>query len=327
MPRTFRGLAVGFVCVALSACAGPEAMPLEPPLRDANPRPALAIAPLVRLDRASVDRPTWPPSGGQVWAGDANRIRAQQTPLECQACGEEVPSPPLVIRRADDEVAPAASPTCPDCGGTTFYLEPFSTPYRPATDLAATRARAGALLAERGVFERVHLLPADDPTLDPVLGVTPEVRHVWRETARARGARWLLEPVLEEARVELIEKNGLHALKVVNLILSSIFIFPGVDPLNWFIPGEDYGVVQRLAWRVTDLDDGPGGEGLRELVTRASFADIGPGPTRGFFIVGFLRAPGCLDEEDWTHVAGQLTEVAAEDLARALVGAAEGAGR
>ncbi|MCO5165152.1 MAG: hypothetical protein M9894_02135 [Planctomycetes bacterium] len=217
-------------------------------------------------------------------------------------------------------------PPCRECGAADFQA-PFTLPYRPATDLAAARARAATLLAERGVFERVHLLPDDDPTLDPDLGVTPEVRHVWRETARARGARWLLEPVLEEARVELLEKNGLHALKVVTLIVSSIFIFPAVDPLNWFIPGEDYGVVQRLAWRVTDLDEGPGGEGQRELVTRASFADLGPGPTRGFFIVGFLRAPGCLDEEDWAHIAGQLTEVAAEDLARGLVLAGEGAGR
>lgn len=314
MPRTFRGLAVGFVCVALSACAGPEAMPLEPPLRDANPRPALAIAPLVRLDRASADRPLRRPEGTlQLNLNEGGTIDV--VPCDCGEGG-------LWLQRGG---AGRVTP-CPECGSTDARV-PFSTPYRPATDLAATRARAGALLVERGVFERVHLLPDDDPTLDPVVGVTPEVRHVWRETARARGARWLLEPVLEEARVELIEKNGLHALKVVNLILSSIFIFPGVDPLNWFIPGEDYGVVQRLAWRVTDLDDGPGGEGLRELVTRASFADLGPGPTRGFFIVGFLRAPGCLDEEDWTHVAGQLTEVAAEDLARALVGAAEGAGR
>src|SRR5690606_36350611 len=47
------------LCAALTACAGPEPMPLDPPPVEAKARPALAIAPLVRLDRASADRPTW----------------------------------------------------------------------------------------------------------------------------------------------------------------------------------------------------------------------------------------------------------------------------
>ncbi len=173
------------------------------------------------------------------------------------------------------------------------------------------------------MFSRVDLLPADDPAIDPSTDPTPTERRLWLETARARGARWLLEPVLDECRVELVERNGWFAFEVVDLIVSSILIFPAVDPINWFVPGEDYGVVQRLTWRLTDLEGGLASEGRRELTTKASFNELGPGPSREFYVVGFLRAPGCLDEEAWAEIAEQLTPTAAEDLARALVVAAE----
>lgn len=294
-------------------------MPLEAPPVEANPRPALAIAPLVRLDTATLERRTWPPSESEHRPDPERAAAHLPAVLTCTTCGEET-APPL----HDDG---AAAPPCEDCGGTRYYRDPFWPPFRPRVRVADVRARAADLLDQRGVFSRVVLLPADDPTIDPDLGVTPEIRHAWLETARARGARWLLEPVLDECRVELVEKNGLHALKVANLIVCSILIFPAVDPTNWFIPGEDYGVVQRLSWRVTDLEAGLTSEGQRDLTTKASFNELGPGPSREFYVVGFLRAPGCLDEEAWSEIADQLTPTAAEDLARALVGAAESSAR
>lgn len=281
-------------------------MPLPAPPVEANPRPAIAIAPLVRLDTATAERPEWragalPSSTPSSWSW-----------LECRECDE-----PVV-----DAGGLGSLPACAACGGARFAA-PFAPAYRPRLDAASVRARAAGLLEQRRVFSRVHLLPADDPTLDPELGVTPEVRRAWRETARGRGARWLLEPVLDEARVELVEKNGLHALKVVNLVVCSLLIFPAVDPINWVLPGEDYGVVQRLTWRLTDLDGGLASDGRRDLTTSASFNAFGPGPSREFYVVGFLRAPGCLDEEAWAEIADQLAPAAAEDLARALVLAAE----
>lgn len=268
LAATSRVLMAALLSATLTACAGPELAPFEPPPVVATPRPTLAIAPLVRLDRASADR-------------TANEQTAQG--------------------------------------------EPFLRPFRPRIDLTLVRARAGALLMERGVFSQVEALREDDPRVEPGLEPTPEMRHVWAEAARASGARWLLEPVLEEARVELLEKNGWHPIKVATLIACSILIFPAVDPLNWLIPGEDYGYVQRLRWRVTDLERPEAGSDVRvrELETRASFNDFGPGPSRGFFIIGFLRAPGCLDEEDWAGICAELEPVALEELARALVLAAE----
>jgi hypothetical protein len=314
LPATSRVLAAALLSATLTACAGPELAPFAPPPVVAAPRPALAIAPLVRLDRASADRRV------QDRTDKAERDRTfaefengAQTPVpltECATCGENA---------VDDSFEP-----CAECGGLMFR-RPFTPPFRPRVDDAAIRARASELLLSRGVFAKVDALPADDPKVEPGLEPTPEMRHVWAEMAKARGARFLLEPVLEESRVELLEKNGWHAFKVVNLIVSSIFIFPAVDPLNWVIPGEDYGYVQRLRWRLTDLERPEAGSAVRvqELVTRASFNDFGPGPSRGFFVVGFLRAPGCLDEEDWAGICAELKPVAVEELARALVIAAE----
>lgn len=288
------------VCASLTACAGPELAPFDPPPVVAEPRPALAIAPLVRLDQASADRSTPRPNGAVT----------DLPPQECVACGEV----------DADFVADA----CVECGGKAFRPW-FTPPFRPRIDDTALRARAAELLVERGVFAKVDALPADDPKVEHGVEPTPEMRHVWAETARARGARFLLEPVLEEARVELVEKNGYHVVKIINLIVCSVLIFPAVDPINWMIPGEDYGYVQRLRWRVTDLEHPEAGSAVhvRELITRASFNDFGPGPSRGFFIVGFLRAPGCLDEEDWGEITAELEPVAVEELARALVLAAE----
>lgn len=270
-------------------------MPLDPPPVEAKARPALALAPLVRLDRASADRRHRPATNAEVpcLCGEGVITNAGALPSPCEACG------------------------------STDVREPFSPPFRPRVDAPSVRARAVDLLQQRGVFSRVVLLPADDPALDPDLGVTPEVRHAWLETARARGARWLLEPVLDECRVELVERNGWHALKVVNLIVCSLLIFPAVDPINWVIPGEDYGVVQRLAWRLTDLEQGLASEGRRDLTTRASFNELGPGPSRELYVVGFLRVPACLDEEAWAEISAQLEPTAAEDLARAIVQVAE----
>lgn len=296
MPRTSTLLVLALSLACLAGCAGPEPLPLPPPPAEASRRPALAIAPIVSAYEASADRSR----------------RDLETTLHldvtCTTCGEDLET---VV----------GSTRCPECENDP--LRPaFSRPYRPRTETEPVRARAAALLEQRGAFERVVLLPADDPR---PAGLAPgQLRAAWRETARAKGARFLLEPTLEDARVELIEKNGWHWFKVLDLIVSSILIFPGVDPLNWVIPGEDYGVVQALAWRVTDLEtDTPVAEGRLQRVTRASFNDFGPGPSRGFFIVGFIRAPGCLDEEDWVDIHAQLAEVAAEDLAAAVVLAAE----
>ncbi|MGE0708164.1 MAG: hypothetical protein AB7N76_00860 [Planctomycetota bacterium] len=194
-------------------------------------------------------------------------------------------------------------------------LEPFAPPYRPALDLAALRERVGALLRERGGYRSVALLPPGKETSSPEL----------REAARRAGARWLLEVWLEDAGVRLRGRNGLTAFKVVVLIVSSILIFPAVDPLNWFLPGEDYELTWYARFRVSEVDGGAErAAGYLELGAWDSFAAFPPAPTRGWFILGFLRAPGCLGEEHWQEIAEQLEDRARAELERGLVTAVEG---
>ena len=107
------------------------------------------------------------------------------------------------------------------------------------------------------------------------------------------------------------------------LIACSILIFPAVDPPNWLLPGEVYGIEQRARWKVTDPAGKVLARGEVKVTTTDRFAAFGPGATRPWFIIGFLRVPGCLDEEDWGVISSQLEPRAQVDLARALVKAVE----
>ena len=123
--------------------------------------------------------------------------------------------------------------------------------------------------------------------------------------------------------MRLKEKNGLHGLKVATLIVSSILIFPAVDPLNWFLPGEDYELNYSLRWRLSEVSGDELAGGYLELGAWDSFAAFGPGPTRSWFIIGFLRAPGCLDEEDWREIGAQLEQSAERELRVGVTAALE----
>lgn len=274
----------------LAGCGGPEPLPLPPP-GEGRPRPALAIAPILSAYQPTADRPrrAWSGLRGGAW--------------RCGSCGEVVEVPPLA---------------CSECG-----LDPkraaFAAPYRPRADLEAARRRAAELLAQRGAFADVVLLPTD-------ADLAPELHAARRDAAQARGAGLLLELRLEDARVELLRKNAWYPLKLFDLIVGTLAIVPILDPVDGLIPGEEYGVVHTLTWRVTGVPDGSTvATGRLERVTSAAFNDFGPGPSRGYFFFGTVRTPDCLDEADWAEVHAQLAEVAAEDLATAIVLVAEDA--
>lgn len=189
----------------------------------------------------------------------------------------------------------------------------FVPPYRPAVEAEELRDELAELLSTRGAFERVVRLEGADSS------------SALRQAARQQGARWLLEVWLEDVSVRLKEKNGLHGFKIAVLIVSSILIFPAVDPLNWFLPGEDYEFGYSLRWRLSEVSGDELAGGYLELGAWDSFAAFGPGPTRSWFVIGFLRAPGCLDEEDWGEIGEQLEASARRELRVGLTAAAESA--
>jgi len=191
--------------------------------------------------------------------------------------------------------------------------EPFVPPYRPSVASEELREELAELLGARSAFEQVLRLDAAESSAE------------LRGAARQRGARWLLEVWFEDVSVRLKEKNGLHGLKIATLIVSSILIFPAVDPLNWFLPGEDYELGYSIRWRLSEVSGDEVAGGFLELGAWDSFAAFGPGATRSWFVIGFLRAPGCLDEEDWAEIGDQLEASARRELRVGLTAAVEGA--
>lgn len=192
----------------------------------------------------------------------------------------------------------------------------FTPPYRIAVEAGEVRQKVLSALASRGGFQRVQGLEAPPKALPSEL----------LKAARAQGSELLLEVTLDDAEVRLVETNGLHGFKIAVLIVSSILIFPAVDPLNWFLPGEDYGVTLHASWRLTEVATGKKlGRGYLESTASDSFAAFGFGYTRPWYVIGFLRTPGCIDEEEWEEIGAQLLERAQAQLEVDLIEAVEAA--
>lgn len=181
----------------------------------------------------------------------------------------------------------------------------FTPPYRIDVDAGEVRQNVLRALSQRGGFRSV------DPLEAPPKALSSELL----KAAREQGSELLLEVTLDDAEVRLLDTNGLHGFKIAVLIVSSILIFPAVDPLNWFLPGEDYGVTLHASWRLTEVATGKKlGRGYLESTASASFAAFGFGYTRPWYVIGFLRTPGCIDEEEWQEIGSQLVERAQAQL-------------
>jgi len=190
----------------------------------------------------------------------------------------------------------------------------FTPPYRIAINAAEVRQSVLRSLDQRGGFESVLPLEAPPKALPSEL----------LRAAQAAGSELLLEVTLDDAEVRLLETNSLHGFKIAVLIVSSILIFPAVDPLNWFLPGEEYGVTLHATWRLTEVATGKKlGRGYLESTASDSFAAFGFGYTRPWYVIGFLRAPGCIDEEEWEEIGSQLVERAQAQLQADLIEAVE----
>ncbi|MBL4844489.1 MAG: hypothetical protein JKY65_03090 [Planctomycetes bacterium] len=192
----------------------------------------------------------------------------------------------------------------------------FSPPYRIAVEARPIRELVLNDLRERGGFKRVESLEAPSRALPSEL----------LRAARAAGAELLLEVSLDDATVRFLGTNSLHGFKIAILIVSSIMIFPAADPLNWFLPSEEYGVTLDATWRLTDVKSGRQlGQGYLESTASGSFAAFGFGYTRPWYLIGFLRTPSCIDEEEWEGIGAQLVERAKVQLEVDLVRAVEAA--
>ena len=284
MPRC---VLLALLLASLAGCATPLPT-LAPPEGDPGPTLALAgvtfnCAPTAaRLETASV--------------GPYER-------KECVACGEEQP------------VEQAARAACVDCGAGSFRRA-FSRPYVPTFDAAGITERLASTIRERETFASVTTVAASGPP-------SRQRSALLLEEAQKAEAEWLLEFEVDSLEVAFLEYNGLHVPTVATFIVCAFLIFPAIDPPNWFLPGEDYGIRAKGRWRLLAVETGVvlgKGRFERELC-RDSFAPIGLGgiPSRGFFLAGFLRIPGCLDEEHWRDISQNLKRSGDLGLLHALV--------
>ncbi len=278
-------ITLAFLVSLLVGCASaPEPLDLGPP--PGGPlRPSLQVTPLEVAVEASADRPTVK-AGAELAFQQAERI-------ECVTCGEviETPAATHTIRiNATHDQARRRAP-CPECEGETFR-EPFSPPFRPRLSGKAIDAELVGALRARGGFAAV------DPG--------------------AEGTGWRLEARLESSAVRYA-RNGAFGLEVATFVVTAILIFPAVDIPNWFFASEDYTLELTGSWTLRDLAAGTVvAEGTARTRTTGSFAEFGPGPTREWHLVGFLRTPGCLEEDEWSEIADQLVPTAQLDFAREL---------
>lgn len=272
-------------------CAGPT--PLLGPPPESPLGPTVAVAATATFD-ASVDRPRWP-----VGAEDVPNWQ----PLRCIDCGERLP------RRTGEPL-----PDCAECDGHSGYQATFKPPFRPALPGDRLRTQVVEGLKQRGSFPDAFGVEGDG-----------EERL---EAARAGGAEWLLDLNVRDVKVEFLDTNGWQPVKAVVMIVSSILIFPFVDPPNWWIPSEVYGARAEVDWKLTDLADGATlASGTVDVTAEDAFAAFWPAPSRGFFVAGFLRTPSCLEEEHWADVAEHLRPAMEGGVRDGVIGEVETAGK
>jgi hypothetical protein len=291
-PMTSRTFALLLALTLSTGCASVRPLPAP----EGPPGPALAVAPVSFVLEPTADRETRP----VVEPGER---------AACKACGERQPTSDVARDR------------CDDCDAAKGFQDPFVEPYVPRFDGRGVTSTVVGTLRKRGTFESVRRLKGKGP-------VSRKRTKALLAQARKAKAELLLELEVDELAVRFLEYNGWHGPKIAIAILSWILIFPAIDPPNWFIPGEDYGVVASGRWRLRTVESGElTGEGRFEHeLCRDSFAAFGLGdiPSREFYFVGFLRAPECLDEADWAEISEQLIDNAEVGLVRALVEVAEG---
>lgn len=195
--------------------------------------------------------------------------------------------------------------------------------FRPAPDAMVVRDLLRQQLLQSGHFGSVEMLGDQaavdlfaEPWLEPEAGtaaqagLTPEqrVRRVFLEQARKANAHKLVELRINRVRVAFEARNDLFW---ASFVLWQLFVFP-----SWWVRDETYVAAVRADLIIFDVPSGrlERQESIRLEVLR-DFNDF----ERGFWhLLDILRAPQCLDPEDWLLIA----EVLRKPLAQRLAGEA-----
>jgi hypothetical protein len=196
---------------------------------------------------------------------------------------------------------------CASPGGVRLAYDP--TPpgqahhqIHPALDTEVIRSHLTRILGERSAG------PVSNSGLDHF---NSGAMHI------VNGSRYGLEVALDGASIQYVGQTGIFPVKIGVVVL----LFP-FDVPNYFIASDRYALVARAHWRLVDAGSGRTfAEGDTEAKQTGVFGDL----SRGWYFLGFLRTPGCLDPDSWEEIAEVLRPGAEEALATAVVIAAENA--
>jgi hypothetical protein len=154
----------------------------------------------------------------------------------------------------------------------------------PALDAGAISERLAAL--RRSASSSPYSLPSDAPASET------------------------LEVTIDSAAVRYQSQSGIFPLKVVFVVCFFPLDFP-----NYFISSDRYALTVHAHWRLRDAKGTVLKEGGAEAKQVGVFGDF----TRGWYFLGFVRQPGCLNAESWEEIAEALRPGAEQAIAEQVV--------
>lgn len=190
---------------------------------------------------------------------------------------------------------------------------------RPALDVGALEQRVGDVLRERGVFTGLDVASVDSRAPAPAARQNFSERlERAGKVARQSGAKWLAVIDVQDSTARYVGQTPTFLFVVKVLILVGSLPFPDIP--NYVLSTDQFEVTYRA--KVTLLDAGSGAQVGEKLVAgngKGVFGDF----SRGWYYYGFVRVPGCLDQESWDDILKELRPPAQEGLARECAKAIE----
>jgi hypothetical protein len=204
-----------------------------------------------------------------------------------------MPAPPAGIaakKLALGQVAVAYQPTDPK--------KIWPGRYSPEVNAQAIQARIHELLEQR-----------KDATVADFLSP-------WKwgtsssDAAQIQGLDQTLIVSIEDATIRF-ERESWLPFKIV----MTVFFFP-IDFPNYFLATDHFALTVRAKWQLLDTASG---QVIASGTSTGRQASVEGDFSRGWYFVGYLRVPGCLDADSWRDIADAEIPGAQDAIAEAVV--------
>lgn len=181
--------------------------------------------------------------------------------------------------------------------------------YSPGIDASAVQHRIIALLNERHDAQASGLV--EPPALTPHGAPDRVLQDTRTGVARESGAAHLLSITIDDATIKYEGQTKLLVPKII--ITVSFFPF---DVPNYFMASDKFALTIRAKWKLIDTT---GGQVVASGTALGRQASLEGDMSRGWYFVGYLRVPGCLDAGSWKDIADVVVPGAEQAIAEAVV--------